>query len=94
MSRFEQFFSIPVPYLWRRYGTLQALRSKGVPYLPYLPYRFPRPRAHVCTRARVYLYVHAAVKTSMEGMEGMEEQGAARVSGFHTSCARCGRYGT
>ena len=55
---------------------------------------FSSPRAHVCTRTRVYLHVHLQVIFSMEGMEGMEEEGAARVSGFHTFDFGCGRYGT
>lgn len=94
MCHFERSFAIPVPYLDKRYGTLEALRSKGVPYLPYLPYLFPRPRARARTRTRVYLRAHAAVFFSMEGMEGMEGPVAARVSGFHTSASWCGRYGT
>ena len=94
MCRSEGLVAIPLPYLGMRYGTLQPLRVKGVPYLPYLPYLFHRPRVHVCTRTRVYLRVRAAVNISMEGMEGMEEQGAARVSGFHTLPSRSGRYGT
>lgn len=52
--------------------------------------------ASACTRARVRARPHLFI-FSMEGMEGMEEQALARLSGFHTSAGRygrCGRYGT
>ena len=61
MCRSERRSSIPFPYLGRRYGTLKDLHSKGVPYLPHLPYLFPPARAPARTRTRVYVYARTGL---------------------------------
>jgi hypothetical protein len=52
---------------------------------------------HTYMHRRTHTRAHACVHISnfgMEGLEGMEQQGNTRLSGFHTSIIRFGRCGT
>lgn len=75
-----------------RYGNLEPLSVATLPYLPYFPYI--NTYTHTRVRVRAHMCVCACGRAGMEGMEGMENPLSMRLSGFHTSRMRYGRYGS